>query len=54
MKHVLTKSPFHTRKILAGNYKEFLSHFHLPDEAIDDVQKNDTSIKSKTVKVNDQ
>jgi len=33
MKHVLTKAPFHIRRILAGNYNEFLSRFRLLDEA---------------------
>lgn len=31
MKHVLTKAPFHIRRVLAGNYNEFLSHFRLLD-----------------------
>lgn len=37
MSYVLTKAPFHIRRILAGNYNEFLSRFRLlnenPDEA---------------------
>jgi transposase-like protein len=33
MTHVLTKSPFHIRRILAGNYNDFLSRFRLLDEA---------------------
>lgn len=37
MSYVLTKAPFHIRRILAGNYHEFLSRFRLlnenPDEA---------------------
>ena len=33
MSHVLTKAPFHIRRILAGNYNEFLSRFKLLDEA---------------------
>jgi len=55
MRHVLTKAPFHIRRILAGNYNEFLSRFRLLDEAIDNeidsANSNDeieTSIKSKT------
>ncbi|RLA04091.1 MAG: helix-turn-helix domain-containing protein [Gammaproteobacteria bacterium] len=39
MHHVLTKAPFHIRRILAGNYNEFLSRFRLLDEP-------DNSIKS--------
>ena len=31
MKHVLSKGPFHLRRVLAGNYNEFLSHFRLLD-----------------------
>ena len=38
MSYVLTKAPFHIRRILAGNYNEFLSRFRLlnesPDEAV--------------------
>ena len=63
MHHVLTKAPFHIRRILAGNYNEFLSRFRLLDEALDDSSAdsskassneenseliNETSIKSKT------
>ncbi|NRB39854.1 MAG: helix-turn-helix domain-containing protein [Pseudomonadales bacterium] len=33
MSHVLTKAPFHIRRILAGNYNEFLSRFRLLDDA---------------------
>ena len=54
MKHVLTKAPFHIRRILAGNYNEFLSRFRLLDQAIDQADKNDSSIKSKTEERNDQ
>ncbi|MFT6139736.1 MAG: transposase-like protein [Psychromonas sp.] len=32
MKHVLTKGPFHIRRVLAANYNEFLSHFRLLDD----------------------
>ncbi len=32
MKHVLKKAPFHIRRVLAGNYNEFLSRFRLLDE----------------------
>ena len=33
MSHVLTKAPYHIRKILAGNYQDFLSRFRLVDES---------------------
>lgn len=32
MSHVLNKAPFHIRKILAGNYNEFLSRFRVLDD----------------------
>jgi transposase-like protein len=32
MSYVLTKAPFHIRRILAGNYNEFLSRFRLLNE----------------------
>ena len=32
MSHVLTKAPYHIRKILAGNYSDFLSRFRLLEE----------------------
>jgi len=32
MAHVLRKAPFHIRRVLAGNYNEFLSRFRLLDE----------------------
>jgi len=32
MSHVLNNAPFHIRKILAGNYNDFLSRFQLMDE----------------------
>ncbi len=32
MSHVLNNAPFHIRKILAGNYNEFLSRFRVLDE----------------------
>ena len=34
MKHVLHKAPFHIRRVLAGNYNEFLSRFRLLDKQI--------------------
>lgn len=33
MSYVLTKAPFHIRRILAGNYNEFLSRFRLLNES---------------------
>ena len=35
MSYVLTKAPFHIRRILAGNYTEFLSRFRLLNNAAD-------------------
>lgn len=32
MSHVLNKAPFHIRRILAGNYNEFLSRYRLVDD----------------------
>jgi len=43
MSHVLTKSPFHIRRILAGNFNEFLSRFRLLDETVDSTE-SDTKI----------
>jgi hypothetical protein len=37
MSYVLTKAPFHIRRILAGNYNEFLSRFRLLNESPDEV-----------------
>ena len=34
MKHVLCKAPFHIRRVLAGNYNEFLSRFRLLDKKV--------------------
>lgn len=33
MSHVLTKAPFHIRRILAGNYNEFLNRFRVLENA---------------------
>ncbi|CAA0098368.1 Uncharacterised protein [BD1-7 clade bacterium] len=46
MSHVLNKAPFHIRRILAGNYNEFLSRFRLlDDEAVmDDGETCDADI----------
>jgi len=42
MSHVLTKSPFHIRRILAGNFNEFLSRFRLLDDAADSTESDAT------------
>jgi len=44
MSYVLTKAPFHIRRILAGNYNEFLSRFRLLNESPDEAT---TSFSSK-------
>jgi len=31
MSHVLNKAPFHIRRILAGNYNDFLARFRVLD-----------------------
>jgi len=36
MSYVLTKAPFHIRRILAGNYTEFSSRFRLLNNAVND------------------
>ena len=41
MSHVLTKAPFQIRRILAGNYNEFLSRFRLLDEEPEANDEND-------------
>jgi len=47
MSYVLTKAPFHIRRILAGNYTEFLSRFRLLNntvsDAIDESNQNSDS-----------
>jgi len=45
MKYVLSKAPFHIRRVLAGNYNEFLSRFRLLDNKSKAKNKN---INSKT------
>jgi len=42
MSHVLTKAPFHIRRILAGNYHEFLSRFRLLDQTVDAQNASDS------------
>ncbi|NRA85193.1 MAG: helix-turn-helix domain-containing protein, partial [Gammaproteobacteria bacterium] len=41
MTHVLTKAPFHIRRILAGNYHEFLSRFRLLDQDAESESANE-------------
>ena len=45
MSYVLTKAPFHIRRILAGNYNEFLSRFRLLNNEAENKSKseNDTT-----------
>jgi hypothetical protein len=45
MSYVLTKAPFHIRRILAGNYNEFLSRFRLLNDEAENKSKseNDTT-----------
>ncbi|NQY37104.1 MAG: helix-turn-helix domain-containing protein [Alteromonadaceae bacterium] len=42
MSYVLTKAPFHIRRILAGNYTEFLSRFRLLNDTVDGVEITDS------------
>lgn len=39
MSHVLNNAPFHIRKILAGNYNDFLSRFRVLDETDEQADK---------------
>lgn len=43
MRYVLNKAPFHIRRILAGNYNEFLSRFRLLNEEADQALSHGTS-----------
>jgi DNA-binding transcriptional regulator YiaG len=43
MSYVLTKAPFHIRRILAGNYNEFLSRFRLLNESPDEASSTFSS-----------
>ncbi len=43
MSYVLTKAPFHIRRILAGNYNEFLSRFRLLNESPDEAAQEFSS-----------
>ena len=45
MSYVLTKAPFHIRRILAGNYNEFLSRFRLLNESPDETTTQFSSKK---------
>lgn len=36
MSHVLTKAPFHIRRILAGNFNEFLTRYRVLDDAVEE------------------
>jgi transposase-like protein len=50
MSYVLTKAPFHIRRILAGNYTEFLSRFRLLNNAADntgDEQNHQSDIEDR-------
>ncbi|MCJ8320461.1 MAG: helix-turn-helix domain-containing protein [Colwellia sp.] len=42
MSYVLTKAPFHIRRILAGNYTEFLSRFRLLNNAVDNTNDDES------------
>ena len=48
MRHVLTKAPFHIRRILAGNYNEFLSRFRLIADAVDNNSGSEIDIDIST------
>lgn len=39
MSHVLTKAPFHIRRILAGNFNEFLSRYRVVENSDNDTQE---------------
>ncbi len=47
MKHVLTKAPFHIRRLLAANYNEFLSRFRLLAETIEQQSDDENAPESK-------
>jgi len=42
MSYVLTKAPFHIRRILAGNYTEFLSRFRLLNDTANNASDEET------------
>jgi len=47
MNHVLTKAPFHVRRLLATNYNEFLSRFRLLAETIEQQRDDENAPESK-------
>ena len=47
MNHVLTKAPFHIRRLLAANYNEFLSRFRLLAETIEQQNDDENAPESK-------
>ncbi|WP_246143532.1 helix-turn-helix domain-containing protein [Colwellia echini] len=53
MSYVLTKAPFHIRRILAGNYNEFLSRFRLLNESPDEATTH-FSVENTEASVNEQ
>jgi len=46
MSYVLTKAPFHIRRILAGNYTEFLSRFRLLNNTTNNAANNNFDDKN--------
>lgn len=46
MSYVLTKAPFHIRRILAGNYTEFLSRFRLLNNVANNAANNTVDEKN--------
>jgi len=46
MSYVLTKAPFHIRRILAGNYTEFLSRFRLLNNVANNADSNTVDEKN--------
>jgi transposase-like protein len=46
MSYVLTKAPFHIRRILAGNYTEFLSRFRLLNNVANNATNNTVDEKN--------
>lgn len=48
MSYVLTKAPFHIRRILAGNYTEFLSRFRLLNNVANNTANADDEIRHQS------
>ena len=48
MSYVLTKAPFHIRRILAGNYTEFLSRFRLLNNVANNAANADDEISHQS------